>query len=101
MKNKRFHWPATFYLASHRNGTLVFFQGLKKVSALDLHYQPKRQVLINQMIHKKPKKRPVSCWQTTTWRKLLAILISIAMLIIPRSLEVQWSKDQTAVTIQR
>jgi hypothetical protein len=51
-------------------------------------------------MNNKKNKRPVSWWRTTTWRKLLSVLISIVMLAIPHSFEVQWSKDQTAVTIQ-
>jgi uncharacterized protein YpmS len=52
------------------------------------------------MPRKRQNKRRVS-----RWRKLLAALISVAILIAPCALivrlEVQWSKDQTAVIIKR
>jgi hypothetical protein len=35
------------------------------------------------------------------WRKLLGVLISVTLFVIPHSFEVQWSKEQTAVIIQK
>jgi uncharacterized protein YpmS len=49
-------------------------------------------------MRRKRLKKPLVSW----WRKLLAVLISIVILISFgfRRLEVQWSKDQTAVIIK-